>query len=299
MNIEQLYRDYNIPFATEGYKHCRPGWVNTPCPFCTGNPGLHLGFDTELNRFVCWRCGGHRPHIVIQALLRINSHEASLIIRQYGFVRKKSRSIKRIVRSKSFKYPANLTELQENHKKYLISRDFNPDKLVNEYQLMGSGVSSLLGSTNYKHRIIIPFMWDGRIVSFDSRAISNRHKNKYMACPGDRELIPHKDILYGRQNKWGETGICVEGPTDVWRLGQNSFATSGIKYTGKQLRLIAKTFKRVFVMFDDENQAIKQAIGLVSDLKFRGVDAYKIDIEGDPGSMSQEDADYLVKQLIK
>jgi hypothetical protein len=37
----------------------------------------------------------------------------------------------------------------------------------------------------------------------------------------------------------------------------------------------------------------------VAELKFRGVDAFRVDIEGDPGSMKQSEADYLVKQLIK
>ena len=120
-----------------------------------------------------------------------------------------------------------------------------------------------------------------------------------MACPGDRELIPHKNILYGKQEAWKETGICVEGPTDVWRFGINSFGTSGIKYTPKQVRVISSIFNRVAVCFDDDPQAIIQANKIVAELRFRGVDAFRVDIEGDPGSMKQEDADYLVKQLMK
>ena len=45
-------------------------------------------------------------------------------------------------------------------------------------------------------------------------------------------------------------------------------------------------------------QAIKQADSLVSELKFRGVDSFRVDIEGDPGGMSESEAKYLVKQLI-
>ena len=59
MNIEQLYRDFGIPYATEGHKHTRDGWINIACPFCTGNAGLHLGFHLEDEYYVCWRCGGH------------------------------------------------------------------------------------------------------------------------------------------------------------------------------------------------------------------------------------------------
>ena len=56
MDIERIYRDYNIPHATEGHKHCREGWVNTACPFCSGNEGLHLGYNNADDYYFCWRC---------------------------------------------------------------------------------------------------------------------------------------------------------------------------------------------------------------------------------------------------
>jgi len=298
MNIEQLYRDFNVPYATEGHRHCRPGWVQTPCPFCIGNPGMHLGYNTENERFVCWRCGGHWPEEAISRLLNIGKAEASKLLYQYGTLARKAPESKRKIRVKQFRLPDNITALQKNHKDYLIKRDFEPSKLEKDWHIEGTGVSALLDKINYKHRIIIPFFWGSKLVSFDSRDITGKAMNKYQACPAERELIEHKRILYGRQDKWTNVGICVEGPTDVWRIGVNSFATSGIKYTGAQLRVISKTFTRVPVLYDDDPQAIVQANKLVADLKFRGVDAFRVDIKGDPGAMSQEEADYLVKQLI-
>jgi DNA primase len=180
----------------------------------------------------------------------------------------------------------------------LESRGFDPILLEREWNLLGTGPYSKLDHIDYKHRIIIPFFWDTQQVSFDSRDITGKDAGRYKACPKDRELIPHKEILYGKQSEWKETGICVEGPTDVWRFGTCSFATSGIKYTPKQIRQMAKAFKRIAVVFDDDSQATVQAGKLVAELKFRGVDSFKIAIKGDPGSMSQEEANYLVKQLI-
>lgn len=299
MDIERLYRDYGIYYQTEGHKHCRDGWVNTSCPFCTGNPGLHLGFDLNDKKFVCWRCGGHRMYTVLSTLLNVEYREIPSIIRDYGFITKDVRTKKFKIKKKQFRYPEPLSELQNNHKKYLIERGFDQEELTKFWGLMGTGPVALLDKLNYCFRIIIPFEWDGKIVSFDSRDITDKQNNKYQACPDARELIGHKQILYGKQISWGDTGICVEGPTDVWRFGENSFATSGIKYTPKQLRIMSKTFKRVAVVFDDEVQAQIQANKLVADLRFRGVDAFKIKIEGDPGSMEQKEANYLVKQIIK
>jgi len=60
---------------------------------------------------------------------------------------------------------------------------------------------------------------------------------------------------------------------------------------------MAKLFKRIFVVYDDDPQAVIQAKKLVAELQFRGLKAIRVTIEGDPGSMKQDEADYFVKQL--
>jgi hypothetical protein len=310
MDIIQFYTDYSIPYYTEGYKQCRSGYVNIDCPFCTGNPGPHLSYNIEQDYWLCWRCGWKKPSLVISTLLNTNEQEAYKIIKQYGG---RSYTKEPIVKIgiKPFKLPTHTGPFQLNHKKYLESRRFDPDKLEREFGLLGTGPISKITDKDYdldyRFRIIIPFYWNDKIVSFDSRDITNKHIAKYMACPGDREIIPHKSILYVSQFFRQEnvsTAICVEGPSDVWRFGRTSFATSGIKFTTDQLRLISKMFKRVAVIYDgpsetsQELEAYNQASILIGELKFRGVDAFRVEIKGDPGSMKQSEADYLVKQLI-
>jgi hypothetical protein len=300
MNIEKFYRDYSIRYVSAGeHKHAREGWINIECPFCTGNAGYHLGFDLNSPKFVCWRCGGHSIPNTIAALLNLNWKEVYPILKQYDSNTQKHAPEKQIkIRRKILKFPEPLISLNSKHRDYLEGRGFDPDWLIEEYDLKGTGPMALLEKLNYKHRIVIPYYWDSKVVSFDTRDITGKAQNKYQACPDDREVIPHKSILYGRPDKWKEVGICVEGSSDVWRFGFNSFAVSGIKYTPAQVRVIANTFKRVPVVFDDDPQAKVQANKLVAELKFRGIDAFRIDIKGDPGAMSQTEANYLVKQLI-
>jgi len=299
MDIEQLYRDYNVTYLTEGHKHCRPGWVQVPCPFCTGNPGYHLGYDTNLDRFVCWRCGGKHPIEAISRILNVPKREAYILLRQYGVLTGKTTEITRKPRTKSFKLPSGTSELQRAHIEYLEKRGFDAQHIIDTWSVQATGIYAKVGTLDYSRRIIIPFFWDGEIVSYDSRDITGRHPNKYQACELEREIIPHKDILYGRQEHWNaDVGICCEGPTDVWRMGVRAFATSGIKFTAKQVRLMAKNFKRVVVLYDDDPQAVVQANKLIGELKFRGVDAFRVDIKGDPGSLTQEEANYLLKQII-
>lgn len=299
MDIEKLYQDFNIDYATEG-NNFREGWINTRCPFCD-DQSYHLGFNTDDNYYHCWKCGFHPVNQTVSELLGVSEAEARKIIKGYSSFHtgslKQEPNVK--IRAKAFKFPSDTGTMHLAHRIYLERRNFNPEYLEKVWDLRGTGPVSKLGELDYRFRIIIPFYWNDKIVSFDSRDITGKHFAKYMACPKEREIIPHKEILYGKQEKFKDKGICVEGPTDVWRLGTSSFAVSGIKFLPEQVRVIAKTFKQVFVMFDGgEPQAKIQANKLVTELTLHGIKAKRIDIEGDPGSLSQSEADYIVKQLI-
>ena len=303
MDVIQLYQDFGVNYLTEGHKHCRPGYVNTPCPFCTGHSGYHLSYNLNEDYYVCWRCGWHPVNKTVAALINVSLLEAGEILKIYGAVlkfREKTEKIKI-----DFQLPSNVMPLRRKDKDYLESRGFDADKLERLWKLQSTGPTSFLTDQNgkkikYKNRILIPFYWDTRIVSFDTRSQSKEvHGDRYKACPEARELKDHKKILYGLQERWGSTGICVEGPTDVWRLGPRSFGTSGIKFTTEQIKLMALIFKRIFIVYDDDPQALVQARLLKRELEMRGREAIVVPIKGDPGAMKQSEANYLVKQLIK
>jgi hypothetical protein len=130
--------------------------------------------------------------------------------------------------------------------------------------------------------------------------VTGKSDRKYLACPTDREVKHHKHILYGRQECWKGTGIIVEGVTDVWRLGPTACAVYGIQYRQEQVLEIAKRFKRVAIVFDAESQAQAQARKLAVELRpALGTEPVVVNLgSADPGSMSQDDADHLVRELI-
>ena len=297
MDITRLYQDFNIEYVTEDedHRHSRQGWINTACPFCTGNAGYHLGYNINDNYFVCFRCGAHPPIKTISALLKSTYSQVVGIISTYGV----NQSIlkQKPLDKKPFSLPSNLQTIDGIHKQYLLNRNFNVAKIIKQYNLSASGVVSSIGGISYKQRLIIPYYWNGEIVSFDARDVTEKQTNKYQGCPKAYEAIERKKILYGRQEEWTDTGICVEGTTDVWRLGKQAFAVSGIKYTPPQVRIMANTFKKIAVVFDDDPQAIIQANKLVADLRFRGVKAWRVIIKNDPAAMSDKDAKKLVKYI--
>ena len=299
MRILELYNDYRVNFVTEGHKHCREGWVNTACPFCTGNAGYHLGYNTYDNYFHCWRCGGKQASKAISKILSIPESKARNLIRQYGGIAKRNKEAPKVtVNLKPFKYPSGELKLLPPHIKYLENRNYDVDKLVHDWNITGTGPLSFLDDINYSRRILAPIEWDGKTVSFQTRDVTGKHSMKYMACPQAREEVEHQTILYGNPLKWQKRGICVEGITDVWRLGPLSFAVFGIDYTLDQVRQIKKFFDEVIVLFDPDPQAQVQADKIVAQLRFKGVDAHKEFIPTDPGALSQNDANHLIKSLL-
>lgn len=301
MDIIRLLSDFHVPFRTEGHKHCRPGWVNMSCPFCKGNDGLHLGYDMEADYFCCWRCGGKGTVKTLSHLLHLSEGEVKNLLPQYGGKSFRRKAPEAKVQLSPFKYPSGTGYLEGPHRRYLIKRGFDPDETMETWNLFGTGPVSFLstkkGKINYSHRIVIPIHWEGVDVSFQARDITGKHALRYIACPEEREKVKHKHVLYGTPERFErDTAIVVEGVTDAWRFQGKAVATFGIKYTPQQLRLLAKIFKRVVVIFDSDPQAITQSEKLVSELRFRGVKAESVRIEDDPGNMSYAEAQNLVEK---
>lgn len=300
-NIHRLLRDYGVNFITEGNKHCTEGWVNVHCPFCPGSQGYHLGIHGDGKGTHCWRCGSHPISQVLSRLLGVSEPNAREILKKYQGYASRRKTEQPKVAIFPLKLPQPNSALTLPYKEYLEKRGFDPDKLEKEWGLRQTGPVSFLDGISYNHRIIIPIYWDGGLVSFQARDITNKSDLKYLACPKRREKIHHKNILYGKEEMWKNYGglIIVEGVTDVWRLGPCSIATFGIEFKMEQVLALGKIQERFFILFDEEPQAQRQARKLATKLKALGKEVFVEKIEGDPADMTQAEADYLVKQLIK
>ena len=300
MNIIQLLQDYNIDYSTSG-AHTSRGWVNVVCPWCSNNGsiGQHMGIHLSANACNCWKCGSHKIVLTIASIINESEAFTATLLKRYVDVSFTKESVVKSAQLALIK-PSGLTSLTANHKKYLFKRGFDADELESKWKLQSTGVLSRVGSISYKHRIYIPYFWNNELVTFDSRDVTNQSMNKYQACPVDREVMHRKSILYGNQSAWTDVGICVEGCADVWRFGDLAFATSGITFTSAQVRLIAKTFKTVYIVYDYEVQAQVQARKLKAELRMRGVKAEVIGMtNGDPAEMTKNEADTFIKNLLK
>ena len=298
MDIIQFLKDYEIDYTEGPDKNVKAGWIGMNCPFCP-DPSNHLGYNVDDDKgFRCWRCGWHKRDETIAELAGTGIQHARAILQKYEGKSDLATSQEKGRQKKPFRLPSFTGPFLPAHKKYLESRNFDPDRLQQEWNLKGTGPISSLDGIDYRLRILAPIYWMGQMVSFQGRDITGKSKTRYKACPVEYEIVEHQKILYTHPNrKPGGTGFIVEGFTDAWRIGINAAATFGIEYTWSQVKQICRMFERVFVLYDEGEQAQQQAENLVKDIRFRNIPAVNIPVKDDPASMSQEEADYLVKQL--
>lgn len=301
MDIARLLRDHGIPYVTEGHQHATEGWVNVHCPFCAGPQNFHLGIGPT-GGCHCWRCGGHSLRETLSRLLGVSERHAGALLSRYGgrTVRVRRDLPDAKVSINPFRFPRPHGPVKGPYRRYLERRGFDAEKISTEWGLMQTGPISYLDGIAYSHRLLIPVHWQGEVVSFQARDITGKAQLKYLACPKKREKKHHKDILYVHPDgPTGRTGIIVEGVVDAWRLGREAAATFGIEFKLSQVLRLAEMFDRMFILFDREPQAQKQARALAARLRPLGKEVYVEKITtGDPGDMTQDDANALVRHLL-
>jgi hypothetical protein len=283
--------------VSEGHKHCRPGWINTPCPFCSGHEGFHLGFNTDSNYFFCWRCGWHPAWEVVGELLRLPKSKALSIVAEFPARPALRTRPERARERKQVRLPPAAAEWPRIHRDYLKGRGFGVERIVAEW----GAVPTTYAAGPYSWRIISPVHFEGQLVSYHSRDVTGRADKPHMACPKDQELRDHKHCLYGYDKVPGRAVVVVEGITDVWRLGPGAVATFGIQYSEVQVRLL-RDFEQVIVLYDSgEPEARAQARKLAADLgtlNGKKVELVWLDVE-DPALLPQADADSLMRDLLQ
>jgi len=298
LDAQRFCNDYNIEYARSG-KHFRNGWANLPCPFCTGHAGFHLGINIDEAYSVCHRCGFHPLPKVIAALTGTNYNIAKDIIKKYSTVSttvRPNNDPKNI--PSQIKFPSDTGSLTNRAKKYLIQRNFDPDKLATTWGLLSTGHIGF-----YKNRILAPIYQNHILVSYQCRDITNKHPQKYLACNQDEEIVQHQHTIYGLDQAQKRQCIVVEGITDVWRLGPGTVATFGISFTKLQAQLIAKHFDKVFILFDGEPQAQEKAgeLGFLIGSAFNNpVEVINLPFlisDIDPGDLPQNIADKLMGEI--
>jgi len=300
MDIIEVLEDNNIRIWRRG-KNVSAGWIGLQCPFC-GDESNHLGIRLKDLKCRCWKCGRHTITRVLHSLLDVTYTEASNIaddLDKAEEVAKDDYDIidKRYEGRMAVKLPEGATKhFPKLHTQYLRSRGFKPRKLIREWNLRAVNIHG-----PYKFRIIIPVYYDGMIITFTSRDVTDQAGIRYKAAP--KNVYPNpKHYVYGlsRASQVGSNAILVEGPTDVWRLGAGAISFFGVSQHEKQLaQLVRSGIKTLHILFDNDTAGKQASWRLAKMVKSFVSEVNLITLKDypDPGSMPQEDADLLMMEL--
>uniref|UniRef100_A0A6M3L458 Putative DNA primase n=1 Tax=viral metagenome TaxID=1070528 RepID=A0A6M3L458_9ZZZZ len=293
MGITELLEDKGIDYVREG-KHAARGWIQVECPYCTGNPGFHGGFNLESIYYHCWRCGWHPMSDVLSELLGLDIRDAKHAMNKYDVLSPETRPpFSWEARPIGVRLPPAPPTYPPVATEYIESRGFKWEDL-REWGVYATGYTG-----RFRLRLVAPvYLVNGNIVSYITRDVTGKAEAKYLPCPKEAEVVPHKHILYGSDRAPLRNVIVVEGVADVWRLGPGAMATFGIDYTPKQLLYLARNFNNIAIMFDNEELAQLRAAQLAVELEGLGKHAIQMKCkEKDPAEMSREEAIQVMEDL--
>ena len=154
--------------------------------------------------------------------------------------------------------------------------NFLKSKNVNEDELIETGLAKKKYNKLYCYfydRIMIPILsTNGKIVGFGGRTI-NSAEPKYLNSP-ESNVFSKRNILFGaynlkKKNQNIDNVILCEGYMDVialYRFGYPAVASLGTAVSDKQIDLLTKISKNIFVIFDGDHAGKNASIRLFEKL---------------------------------
>ena len=257
MNFHELFQDLGVPLAPDGHHHSRDGWFNFDCPWCgAGTSKYHMGLNTRGGYVNCWQCG---PHDLLATLSELTGRPQPTLKVLLKDVIRPGR-VARTQHTGTLQLPKGAGPLRLPHRRYLRQRGHNVKELVRLWGLRGIGIHAFLS-----WRILIPITYEGRVVSWTTRAIVDEGVVRYLSAPSEHEALRHKDLLFG-EDYCRHSCIVHEGPFDVFRTGPGAVATCGVGYSRAQMLRISKYPLRV-ICFDNQPEAQVRARQLCDELE--------------------------------
>jgi hypothetical protein len=280
-DLLSFFDDNKVDYLTEGNHHCREGWVQVNCMFCTGgDSGYHLGINIDGGYGNCYRCGWKSLQAIVSAITGCHRQEAKSLVNRL------SRGSKTQI--KVFTEPTNklpfvlpndntLNNTNSHAYQYLKTRYHEQvQDVIDMYNLCATNFmykfkaikdDKEYESMKYASKIVIPNYYNNEVVSFQTRSYLP-HEKSYITAKPNEEIMHHKDFLWGIDNVLTDTIIVCEAPFDAMTIGYGAVHTHGVNVTENQLNELA-TFKRVYLAFDQDKADIESARKVCSQLSHK------------------------------
>ena len=258
IDIKAILGELGIDYKESG-KNVGAHDINISCPFCGAE--MHLGISKLEGKIHCWVCSfeglDRYPSLlkVLHEATGLGWSEIKEVLadngwEQYSYAVKKPDSglaakCELPIESKKISHIHRSSKGYSDVVDYLYKRGFGND-------VIGWHDLRFASSGNYGGRIIIPICLDSKIVSFTSRDYTGKQKNRYKHAPLYMSAKRIKDLLYNYDRAKTHKHIYVlEGPTDVWRMGEDSVAVFRSALSSEQRNLlISLKPKSITIAFD-------------------------------------------------
>lgn len=276
MNFVKLFNDYNVEYDTRVNK----GWTNVTCPFCDDKT-FNGGFNNAGDYYHCWKCGGHNFKQALARTVNIPFNEVDILIEQYAGRNSVLNTLNK-KQAKATKLTLPTDTFTPAERKYLKERNFSPKLLHEKYKIVGGGITG-----SWKYRIIIPLVLNGKIVSWTARTILSKQQQQKLKIPRyknlsiEQSVVDPKSVLYNLDHCEDKIAVLTEGAFDVIRMGDGFFCSFGTELTQSQISMIKQRFEKVFIMFDNEEEAQAKARKFGLQIASIGVEVELVDCYGD------------------
>lgn len=324
-DFESFFRREGIPFITEG-RNVASGNINIHCPLCGDqDPSEHLGIHLKTGSWGCWRNSDHRgksPVRLIRALLGCSWEQAEVVAADDDIVEDQTwaeleesvlsldqpeEGIEELKEVRLDRGVLPINELAGNarraYRRYLAKRGFlcGVKELEDQYQLRGATFG------DWKWRLILPFISDGKMVGWTGRSISKRARLKYLSYPGSSAV---KQILFNEDNAVSAGGrvlVVVEGPLDCLKVdfygqasGFRSVALLGVHPTTAQVNRLARVaprFDDILILLDMD--AVARALDLCGRLAALNPVIGILSAHNDPGDIPHDMVPHALEKCLK
>lgn len=260
-NLAELLDEHRIPYRV------RANFYNVCCPFCLHDSGYHLGISAS-GFATCFKCGWHSIESTLHALLDCGYQTAKHLANMVAPNRKVS--VEDTPQSTKFELPCSGRLTDSNAKSPYVT--YMRDRL---YKYHGDNYVGLLNAYDVRYtafdykdamlagRIVFPNTYHGKAVSWQARDALGIQRIKYITAPKDRELLFHKNFLWGIDNVVYDKVIVCEGVMDALTVGKGAVHTHGVKFSKAQADELS-SFREVYICYDTDEAGIDGAKRLAS-----------------------------------
>jgi hypothetical protein len=319
-----------IEYVTSGPNTSR-GRISVKCPWCgAADPSQHMTISLNGRGWMCWRNREHRglqPPRLVAALLRCDLEQAKVIVYGEGSIQLPDDFLSRVNGVLAPKAVAHSTKLYLP-REFLSFMDLPSARPFIRY-LRGRGFDQgqIMGLTKnygvryctqgaFASRIIFPIYFQGQLVNWTGRTISQRENLRYKTLATEPDPVRGVPAAVGPISSYllwydqladrdCDTLALCEGPVDALKLnilGRQHGVAATCFFTSRPTRAqidllheLAPRFRRVVLLLDADMQGM--AYRVAGELSSLGAQVLQLP-QGvkDPGELRANQVEQLFLQ---